>query len=721
MRKLTHNRARVLIQIALDQDLSTETQAALEAHLAVCSDCRREAETAQKLDTALRADLPRRYPASALSQHEVTSITRQIRSKGASHMLRPTLYSIVRLLGWLAVAAAFILFLQWSILTLVVPPTPAPAKSEESPISTPTTTPRSSVTPSGVSYTRPEYGFSLTLPLGFNTWEAAKQGEMRLHLGIASPQDSAYSPDSPPLGVAVYANPYQLSLRAFLEQHSGEPTADPASQIYFYDPLTGQQGQADGVDFLEYTSGRFPVRIETLFLRPGYVLGIFYFSDHPQDYTDVYQDMLDSLTWQELVSLPTPVPTPTRAPICVDPLASATTVPDRTDPIEIHFLSLGDVWMWEESLDEPARQITNLGDIRQFWFSPDGQFILLQRWLDQPEMQQAAVQTELWAIQRDGSGLRPLFKRSDLLGLTDDPTVWQIIPEVYRWSEADLFPLITVYGNYEGIGGCCTPYGYWTIDPQTGERSVAPTPTTNIPEPLTSPDGQWQALPFATHIDLADAKGNISYSSALTYPQYNYVEGGGYMTPPMAWTADSQSLMVVLYPENLWGGENTFSTWRVPIDGTPAQKLHEFEGFWYSVSLSANGRTLMYWNANPPDSNQRDLHLALVDGATDVVYDSGYLIDYGSLDRSPDGFHFVYGSWASKRLYLGSLCGNPVPLLNEDMAAWEVTWLDSQRFVFTSPLGDFENSRRELRIASLGEPSLLIGILEGDTSYFVIR
>jgi hypothetical protein len=62
-------------------------------------------------------------------------------------------------------------------------------------------------------------------------------------------------------------------------------------------------------------------------------------------------------------------------------------------------------------------------------------------------------------------------------------------------------------------------------------------------------------------------------TDVLTYPFIPQMEGGGFIGPYVSWAPDSQSLAAITYSEKVWELDATFTTWFVPVDGTPAQKL----------------------------------------------------------------------------------------------------------------------------------------------------
>lgn len=410
-------------------------------------------------------------------------------------------------------------------------------------------------------------------------------------------------------------------------------------------------------------------------------------------------------------------PSPTATPmVCLDEAAEAIPVPTRQAPLEVGFISDSNLWVWREGAGE-AFQISDTRDAQTFSFSPDGQVIAFMRG-------EPYSQTELWAVNRDGTELRRLVSADQLHAIVGEPTTSEFdyldeIRNIY-WIDGAQSLGFDVQRNYSALGGCCDPGGTWQFDLQTGQLSPwnPPPDIQNRRAGLVSPDGGQVALVGETGLTLVNAAGTDRRENVLTYPSIPQVEGGGFIAPLVKWAADSQSLAAITYSQNLWEPEATFTTWRVPIDGTPAQELHTFSGFPLSANLSPDQRFLAYRYPADQESNDWELRLAALDGSREVVYARGQVMDFWGW--APDGLHFVYGQDETRLLYLGSLCGAPQPLLDPPVAPiWHFTWVDPQRFVFMS--GGDGPAESELRLGAIGNSSLLIGPIHGDYSYYQIK
>lgn len=441
----------------------------------------------------------------------------------------------------------------------------------------------------------------------------------------------------------------------------------------------------------------------------------------PQPETQIIPD---SRTPTETAIPTTPSPTPSREPnqtpsptktACLDEADRPITIPPRQAPLEVRFLTDGNLWVWREDAGEAA-QISDTQDAQTFSFSPDGKVIAFTR-------TELFNQSDLWSINRDGTGLRQLISADQLHTIMGEPTTteFEYTDEIHfiDWIDGSRALGVEVQRSYSAIGGCCDSGGTWQVDLSTGELSPW-SPTQEIQNErlgLVSPDGSQLALVGETGLTLVNADGSNWRADVLTYPYIPQMEGGGFIAPAVTWATDSRSLSVITYSENIWEPEATFTTWRVPIDGASPQKLHTFSGFPFSVYLSPDQRYLAYRKASKPMSNDWELHIATFDGAQDIVYAQGGLMDFWGW--SPDGVHFIFGQDDKRSLSLGSMCGIAQPILKEPTyPVWHVTWVDPNRFVFMA--GGDGPAESELRLGIVRNSSLRIGSQRGEYATYQV-
>jgi hypothetical protein len=410
-------------------------------------------------------------------------------------------------------------------------------------------------------------------------------------------------------------------------------------------------------------------------------------------------------------------PSPTATPmVCLDETAEAIPVPTRQTPLEVRFISDGNLWVWQEDTGE-ALQISYSKDAQSFSFSPDGQAIAFKR--GEPYRQ-----TELWVINRDGTDLRRLVSAEQLHAMFGEPTTTEFdyLDEIryIDWIDGTKALGFEAQRCYNAIGGTCDPGGAWQVDLKTGRLSpwTPPNEIQHTPYELVSPDGSQIAQVGETGLTLVNINGSNRREDVLTYPYIPQMEGGGFIGPNIIWAPDSQSLVAITFTEDLWDDNSTFTSWRVPVDGAPAQKLHTFTGFPLSVNLSPDLRYLAYRYTVQSISNDWELHLATLDGSRDIVYAQGKLMAFWHW--APDGVHFVYGQDETRALALGSVCGAPQPLLEPPVSPiWHLTWVDPIHFVFMS--GGDGPAESELRLGTVGNDSLFIGPIHGDYAYYQIK
>jgi hypothetical protein len=555
--------------------------------------------------------------------------------------------------------------------------------------------------------------------------EQPAQPGIQLWLGLAAPDDpGAPNQYEPALGLIVYDNPEQRAPGDWVDSHLGDAPEwgqRPSQSVVFFSPHIENQDSFQGHPALQYESGAWPVRRERLIAQNGWIIGIYYHRDHLMDYEPVYRELLASLKlFTPALPAPTPVrPTPTPT-ACLDEKAKPQIVPPRTETLEVRFISDGNIWVWEEG--STARQVSSTGDASRFSFSPDGQVIAFER--PAGGHQEGIHQVELWAINRDGSGLRQLVSAEQFNRLyteQEHPGAWAAnLPTDYRWLPGTHQLSFGVYPAYNAIGWGATATSYWMVDTSTGKLSAWPKAEKIDPygpHRLVSPDGQKVAIVGRESLSLIHADGSTIRKGALTYPASNCVEGPCWLAPTAVWTADSQILRVLVWEANAFGEQERFSAWEVPAHGKPARKIATFDGMQYYIYLSPNQQYIAYLNRTTPTSNHWELHLASFDGSRDILFTGGYaLIPQG---WAPDSMYFVYTQSSVQQSWLAPVCGPAQPLLDPaDGPAFDITWLDANRFLYV------QNRMGEpgpLRLGQIGGPALQIGPANGHTLLYEVH
>jgi len=400
---------------------------------------------------------------------------------------------------------------------------------------------------------------------------------------------------------------------------------------------------------------------------------------------------------------------------CLDMQAEPQTVPPLEQPLEVHFISDGNIWVWQEGA--PARKVSDSEDALRFTFSPDGEVVVFERTIGSYPYD---YKIELWAVDRDGINLRKLVSVEQFdQFLPGREWAWVAnLPRDYRWFDGMHEFSFGVYAYINAVGGSDAAQGYWIVDAETLELKKWDHPIVIDPyEPneIPSPDGKVIALVDMESISLVNTDGSIIRKDALTYPANRNPEGPGWGAPQVVWSPDSLFLRVVVWEQD--AGSDGFSTWQIPADGSPAKKLHTFNGMEYFTSISPNQQYIAYLHRPNPMTNDNELHLAKFDGSVNSIYAKGYQLYFQGW--TPDSFHFVYDLFAKNQPRLGSLCGKPVALVDiSETPATQITWVDGERFLFVAGQ---EGQPRELRLGKVGGESLLIGPFNGERAYFQVR
>jgi Tol biopolymer transport system component len=570
----------------------------------------------------------------------------------------------------------------------------------------------------------PSYGLRLVLPPGYQWAKQPVTGDLLLLVGIEQISNAVSSYDIAPIGLRVFTKPAGVKLVDWFNGKQGdcyEIGGQPAAGAYFIDPIVEDQADFQGMPALRVESRCAPSLYDIVIDRGSLVIDLYYLLDYPIDLQADFDQILASLEFYEpaVQIAETPVPTPT-ATVCLDEGAAPLAVPTRQSPLEVRFLSDGNIWAWEE--EGSARQISHTGYAIRFTFSPDGEVIAFEQSVgDYPW---GDYKIELWAINRNGEGLRRLVSTEQFDAfLPEHEDVWMAnLPRDYRWLPDTQQLSFGVWSSIHALGGGDEARGYWVVDVDSLvlEKQANPEWVDLYgPKEIASPDGKIIASVDQTAISLLHADGSVIQSDVLTYTWNTCGEGPCWGAPAVIWTPDSRFLRTLVWNGDPFG--DSFSTWEIPADGSPAQLLHTFSGMSYYSFISPNQEDIAYLRRARPESNDYELHLAKFDGSQDVIYTTGYYLNFQGW--SPDSFHFVYGQTNLGFPFLGSLCGGAVPLVapNETPAS-QITWVDASRFLFVS---GGEGQPRELRLGQVGGASILIGPYNGDpyydTAYYEIK
>ncbi len=411
----------------------------------------------------------------------------------------------------------------------------------------------------------------------------------------------------------------------------------------------------------------------------------------------------------------------------------------------------GDLWFMESG-EEPQVLLEN-GDIRQVRLSPDGHIVVFTRvttegntalWainadgnnprqlagppqvsgsLDIHAFSDAAplvafshqvdgLNAELWVARLDGTEARMLVSAAELLSLVDPeikadgavPTAVQWVPKTNLLTY-DAFPQFARDGIYIFVQDQVA-----VVDVNTGQQAFmfAEGEGGMI---SYSPDGTEMVIITPDSLDLMNVEARNRHAAGVEYFAIGF--GEHYVYPPLAWYPDSRSLLLAQPSSEDIQTDVPFTIWRIPIDGSPAEKLGDFSGFVPSITLSPDLSKVAFWRAEP-QSNDRELYIANTDGSGQVMVADGGLVEF--LNWAPDSEHFVYWYAEEARPLYADLHGTINPL-GEALHATYPTWLDPNHFLYPAETP----SGQGLFLGSTAGPSTLLGVMEGIGTYdFVI-
>ena len=132
--QITHEKARQLIQFALDGGLDIPQKRLLDSHLATCRDCQRYADSMQNMESVLRPLLQRQWNPQPLPL-STSVLTSRAHSKTSDAMVMATRIAAI------GVMFAIFMFSAWQLtyskprssspIAASVPPIPMPSTSTE--------------------------------------------------------------------------------------------------------------------------------------------------------------------------------------------------------------------------------------------------------------------------------------------------------------------------------------------------------------------------------------------------------------------------------------------------------------------------------------------------------------------------------------------------------------------------------------------------------------
>jgi hypothetical protein len=363
--------------------------------------------------------------------------------------------------------------------------------------------------------------------------------------------------------------------------------------------------------------------------------------------------------------------------------------PPRVPVLQVAYGKGGNLWLWTET--GSSVQLTSSGSDTTPRISPDGQQIAFLRG------------EELWAINSDGSNLRPMVNNAYLTSLVPPATGRGVI----HWFSWQPFSHNIYFGTSSAGEAYTVPV--YDLHMVAADGGTAPSikKTADMGGMATfSPDGTKLTLAQPTRILLMNTDGSnyhaaITYDVVQTYSEWNYI-------PEVVWFSDSSEFRTVIPASDPLGDPLAGTTfWSVPVSGSPMDmagfiSVPAFQG---APRISPDGLNVAYLS---PSGDNSELHLnGFYIG--DVLYSSYPANQWDLVGWAPDSNGFVYWTDDTRNLWFGHT-GSAAVRLTDTPHAEGLRWIDLTRILFASD--------SELRLGAPGGASVLIDTdLTGDFDF----
>ncbi len=344
--------------------------------------------------------------------------------------------------------------------------------------------------------------------------------------------------------------------------------------------------------------------------------------------------------------------------------------------LTVVYSETGDLWV-AVGFNAP-RQITSGHFDLYPILSPDGSKVLFQREVESGPA--GLYRFELWVINTDGTGEKPLVLTADLPGQMgyaideEEETMLDRLPQQVAWlSDSRRIAFNTLL---EAGYGVISFYDLWIADTENGT-------VTRLLEDgdggsfAYSPDGSKILVSNPNSVSMVSADGSnrrqlVSYPFVNTASEYAY-------NPQPVWAPDGSYGLVAIASEEPFFADPYIMLWRLPLSGE-AELLSTLPGM--NLFSTMNDRI---WNeartALAYIDDEYIMHLATLTGES--------LQSYGSAE-------YFYGWSADDRFWLLSLGGDllvagsameltPLELPEGDHSGWfEVKWVSGTDYVALS-------------------------------------
>ena len=341
------------------------------------------------------------------------------------------------------------------------------------------------------------------------------------------------------------------------------------------------------------------------------------------------------------------------------------TTPASPQMLRMAYVKGGNVWLWVEN--GSGYPLTTTGGVTQVKISDSGEWVAYKQ------------NGELWLVNTSGNPTSQLIvSNAYLAGLNPQGDgAGQI--DGYGFTRNNQSIYLTISGN--GNNGRLDLFKI-DLDTKMPVRMIGPGRGGTY---IISPDGECLAIYYPSLQDLF-CKGDIQPRHVFEFAYE--CEFGAHAVPDIHWSADSSGFYTVtpICDNNILHYRQRLQY--VPRSGGNPQIRFEFVGWIFDqADISPNGDCLAHLVDN---GDMQDLRIGCSDRVEEIY--ATYPKDrIGFIGWAPDSVHFVF--WKSEddkvteamgRPLYADLTHMPVPLLSDISQAYDITWVDSSRFLFFS-------------------------------------
>ena len=375
-------------------------------------------------------------------------------------------------------------------------------------------------------------------------------------------------------------------------------------------------------------------------------------------------------------SLATPKPTAGTAP---PPTSAPTSEPASTPTygpfvLYVAFVKDGDVWLWadtEHPMEEQvAVPLTTAGGVEDVKISKDGMLVAFTRG------------GELWAVNRDGTGERPLVTAEAFAAMERREPEFRVALHRYAWVGRT--HTLAFNTRLDTGYGLVLNDDLRLVNADTVELTVL-FPPGQGGEFAYSPDGSQVAIATPGDIFLADADGAnpreaLSYTPVATASEFRYY-------PEPVWSADSSALRVAIAPPDPYVERPQTSIWALRTDGTPAHLMGSIEVARGSQPVFSAYLSQLAYVQLPGDGRPGDQgSVVLTDLTSDEMMSDSttyYAEARAIYGYAPDSLRFAFATNAEQpQAMLGQLGAEAIPALGDaEGAVIDVRWIGGDRYL----------------------------------------